>query len=530
MIKKTLLTFVLVAAFAVPTLSHASFQEDLLAQITGLLRLVASLQEQLRAVETSAVVFDFASCVSVGNPVMESYPRQCIHNGQNFTEILTGGSLRFCPDLNNRDLYVGTRGSEVASLQEFLRAAGTYTYPEITGYFGKVTQEAVGKWQATHSIVSVGSLGTAGYGAVGPITRSTIASMCGVTTTPQPTICTLEYAPVCGVLGTSQTTYGNSCQLKAAGATFIGSGACGTNTTAPSSCKVWNDGCNTCTRSYEGGPLACTKRACIWKGVSSCDAYFNTSGAAAPTIHSFTGPTVLSVNTSGTWSIQASDPQNGTLSYRVDWGDTLISPLASYGSSVFVQNTTFSHVYSTTGTYTITITVRDNQGLEAKTTTTVQVGSGSIFSATPTAGGVPLRVTFTAPGGYSCGDGPDYKIEFGDGSSAMTPSCTIGAQDVVHTYTKEGAYTATLFSIPSGFGFGDRTPRSVGTVVITAQRSGSGICTNEYAPVCGVQPLVCTGTVCAQGLSNLPTTTYSNTCRLEAAGASLLYPGVCSQY
>ena len=33
-------------------------------------------------------IFNFADCVEAGNPVMESYPRQCVANGENFTEEL----------------------------------------------------------------------------------------------------------------------------------------------------------------------------------------------------------------------------------------------------------------------------------------------------------------------------------------------------------------------------------------------------------------------------------------------------------
>ena len=33
-------------------------------------------------------VNSFEDCVAAGNPVMESYPRQCNHNGQNFVEVI----------------------------------------------------------------------------------------------------------------------------------------------------------------------------------------------------------------------------------------------------------------------------------------------------------------------------------------------------------------------------------------------------------------------------------------------------------
>lgn len=46
------------------------------------------------------------------------------------------------------------------------------------------------------------------------------------------------------------------------------------NDTAPNNCKVWYDGCNTCSRQYPGGPLVCTKLACFAKGQSYCKEYF----------------------------------------------------------------------------------------------------------------------------------------------------------------------------------------------------------------------------------------------------------------
>jgi hypothetical protein len=34
-------------------------------------------------------VTNFAECIAAGNPAMESYPRQCAHEGQTFTEEIT---------------------------------------------------------------------------------------------------------------------------------------------------------------------------------------------------------------------------------------------------------------------------------------------------------------------------------------------------------------------------------------------------------------------------------------------------------
>lgn len=38
--------------------------------------------------QTSTEVTSFIECVEAGNPVMESYPRKCSHNGETFTEDL----------------------------------------------------------------------------------------------------------------------------------------------------------------------------------------------------------------------------------------------------------------------------------------------------------------------------------------------------------------------------------------------------------------------------------------------------------
>jgi hypothetical protein len=121
-------------------------------------------------------------------------------------------------------------------------------------------------------------------------------------------------------------------------------------------------------------------RACFAAGKGYCTAYFDVqSSNQPPSISSFSGPTSLAMNAMGTWSIQASDPENQQLSYRVTWGDEYsnLLPYASMGmtSDAFVQTTTFTHAYASAGTYTVTILVHDAAGKEAKTSTTVQVGA-----------------------------------------------------------------------------------------------------------------------------------------------------------
>ncbi|MBI5003929.1 peptidoglycan-binding protein [Candidatus Kaiserbacteria bacterium] len=72
-----------------------------------------------------------------------------------------------------RTLQIGSNGDDVRKLQEFL-AQDTAIYPEaqITGYFGPLTQAAVGRWQLAHHIVS--SESADGFGIFGPKTRAAI--------------------------------------------------------------------------------------------------------------------------------------------------------------------------------------------------------------------------------------------------------------------------------------------------------------------------------------------------------------------
>ncbi len=101
-----------------------------------------------------------------------------------------------------------------------------------------------------------------------------------------------------------------------------------------------------------------------------------------PVISSFSGPTTLKVNEQGTWKIQASDPENGALTYSIDWGEP--QPGLSSGARMdaldtsFRQTTTFTHSYANPGTYIVRVSVHDNANQAAQTSSTVRVGSTAI--------------------------------------------------------------------------------------------------------------------------------------------------------
>src|SRR3989338_11035658 len=83
-----------------------------------------------------------------------------------------------------------------------------------------------------------------------------------------------------------------------------------------------------------------------------------------PVISGVDAPTTLNVNQQGTWTVKASDPENGALSYSVVWGDeqstgTNQSSMTA-SAPAFVQTTSFTHSYASSGTFTPSFYVKDN--------------------------------------------------------------------------------------------------------------------------------------------------------------------------
>lgn len=197
--------------------------------------------------------------------------------------------------------------------------------------------------------------------------------------------CTKEYKPVCGAkpvvcitypCNPVPTTYSNRCMMENDSANFLYEGTCrSTNPADDPQCKQWFDGCNTCSRTEKGGIAACTLKYCAVPQAAYCTGYFDNSNRP-PSVTGISGPTTLAVNQMGTWSVTVTDPENGPLSYSINWGEPTMyaEGAAAPSSKAYEQTSTFSHTYAAPGTYTITVTATDNQGATAKASVSVKVG------------------------------------------------------------------------------------------------------------------------------------------------------------
>jgi hypothetical protein len=75
-----------------------------------------------------------------------------------------------------------------------------------------------------------------------------------------------------------------------------------------------------------------------------------------PVIANFNGPATAAARSAVSFSITASDPDNDQLSYFWDSGDGFVSGGASLNAA------SFAHAWTTSGTYTVTVTVSDMKG------------------------------------------------------------------------------------------------------------------------------------------------------------------------
>jgi PKD repeat protein len=138
-------------------------------------------------------------------------------------------------------------------------------------------------------------------------------------------------------------------------------------------------------------------------------------------------------------------------SWSWDFGD---------GNTSTAQNPT--NVYTTPGTYTVSLTATGLGGSDTKTVTDfISVSSMANFSATPLTGEAPLMVTFTDE---SSGTPTSWSWDFGDGGTSVD-------QNPSYTYDNAGTYTITLIVTDAQ---GSDTIVRTDYITITSKGGGGG--------------------------------------------------------
>ena len=126
------------------------------------------------------------------------------------------------------------------------------------------------------------------------------------------------------------------------------------------SCQSWTDGCNTCTRTYAGGPAACTQRYCVQYGAQQCYRYF-------PSATTYSAPSITSDSLSyrvidaGGRTVQFTAHINAARDclggiYEIDFGDSQRSQQPYPADACRTFTRTVTHTYAQDGVYTASLT------------------------------------------------------------------------------------------------------------------------------------------------------------------------------
>ncbi len=371
--RKNIFTGILVAVMLVVaggvlpsvTSAQSTSTDQLQAQINALLEQIRILKNQLSALE-------------VNRPVLPVPPALPV--------VVQPLKHRICSALY-RNLAFNSQGDDVRGLQEFLRLQGHLTV-EPTGFFGTMTSEAVAKWQKAEGVSAVGSFG--------PISRERAKKWCNDGTVVSNT--KLIAVPMSGQVpltvdfkanvsianpqmladaGSYKITFGDGSEH-----VFSCTGLAG-RCPGPHTVQHTYAANGTYTASlilfgYYGHIIDPPEKIIESVVISVGQPTITNPNNRPPVVTSFSGPTTLSVDGTGMWSVQASDPENDQLTYSILWGDERYarssSADSSYPSAPAVQSTTFTHSYANAGAYVVSILVRDTSGNATRTTASVHVG------------------------------------------------------------------------------------------------------------------------------------------------------------
>lgn len=308
-LKYFLLTSLLVVFLLSPHLTSAATVEELIAQIKALEQQITQLKAQLAEIQ--------------------------------------GQTPEWCHDFNV-NLKTEDQGEEVAALHIALEKEGFGIFSEEkTGKeFGEATASGISGFQQKYADEILAPLGLRyGTGLAGKATRAKLNKLFG---------CQAKKAvpiPFCSRVAVICES--NSKIVCPAGLNDKG---------CPFPCKCVPVACTEELKTCPTGntvsriPPSCEFAPCPTLPVEETN--------RGPIIYGISGPTFLKVGERGVWTIKASDPENGSLKYTVEWGD----------GTMETGNATLSHSFAKAGIYNLTFIIDDNQGNATKSGISVRVG------------------------------------------------------------------------------------------------------------------------------------------------------------
>jgi plastocyanin len=178
-----------------------------------------------------------------------------------------------------------------------------------------------------------------------------------------------------------------------------------------------------------------------------------TSGNLPPNIPSQpTGPTLLNVLQSGSYSTSTTDPEGDQVQYRFDWDAAGAHDYSSWSSLVpSGQSVNISHAWSATGTYVVEAQAQDSNGGISGWSTglTVMVSIGgnqppnTPSISGPTSGTAGTQYPYSAVTSDPENDNIAYYFDWGDGTNtgwtAYVASGTSTSES--HSWMMKGTYT-----------------------------------------------------------------------------------------
>ncbi len=159
----------------------------------------------------------------------------------------------------------------------------------------------------------------------------------------------------------------------------------------------------------------------------------------------YKGDIGVTINRNDTYAVSGSfsDPDSASWSATVDYGDgSGTSPLTLSGT-----NFSLNHTYTTAGTYTVTVSVTDNQGLTGTQTEKIIVTNYAPPSVTmPSNSTKNVGDTYSGSGSFTDTDSSSWTatVNYGDGSGTQPLTLSGMTFSLSHTYSSVGTYTVTV--------------------------------------------------------------------------------------